>query len=78
MLDAQKLKSTDPVELYITSIYFVMTSFSSVGYGDVTGNQNIEYLYQCLVEMLGIGIFGYMTGMIQEVMTQITEADPST
>ena len=55
-----------------------MTSFSSVGYGDVTGNQNIEYLYQCLVEMLGIGIFGYMTGMIQDFMSQITEADPST
>ena len=28
--------------------------------------------------MLGIGIFGYMTGMIQEFMMQITEADPST
>lgn len=28
--------------------------------------------------MLGIGIFGYMTGMIQDFMSQITEADPST
>lgn len=38
MLDDKKIKSTNPIELYITSIYFVMTSFSSVGYGDVTGN----------------------------------------
>lgn len=45
-------------------MYFIMTSFSSVGYGDVTGSEETEYLYQCVIEMLGIGVFGYMTGMI--------------
>ena len=54
-----------------------MTSFSSVGYGDITGQVPAEYIYQCLIEMLGLGIFGYMTGIIQGVMRKFTEADQS-
>lgn len=41
-----------------------MTSFTSIGYGDVTGDTNHEYLYQMLVEIVGICIFSYMTGLI--------------
>jgi hypothetical protein len=31
--------------LYISSFYFVITTFSSVGYGDVTGNTKEEYIF---------------------------------
>ena len=34
-----------------------MTSFTSIGYGDVTGTTSHEYLYQMLVEIVGICIF---------------------
>ena len=54
----------DLASLYITSQYWVLTSYTSVGYGDITGTSTDEYLYQMLLEMLGIGIFGYMTGLI--------------
>ena len=47
---------------YITSIYFIIASFSSVGYGDVYGFTQMENLYQLMLEMLGIIIFGYMIG----------------
>lgn len=57
-------QDTDFSSLYITSIYWVMTSFTSIGYGDVTGATNHEYLYQMLVEIVGICIFSYMTGLI--------------
>ena len=76
-IDEKKLIDDEYWSLYICSIYFIMTSFSSVGYGDITGQVSVEYLYQCLVEMLGLGIFGYMTGIIQGVMMKITEADQS-
>jgi len=52
-----------------------MTSFSSVGYGDVTGQTSYEYLYQMLIEMLGIGIFGYMTGLIQTIFVGLGVKD---
>ena len=49
-------------DLYITAFYFIITSFSSVGYGDVKGNTFTEYQFQLVVEIIGIGFFGYMTG----------------
>lgn len=61
--------------MYVTSFYWVLTSFSSVGYGDVTGETEFEYLYQCLIEMIGIGVFGYMTGLIQNLIINIKSKD---
>jgi len=40
----------------------VITTFSSVGYGDVLGVTENEHLFQMIVEMAGIGFFGYMIG----------------
>lgn len=52
-----------------------MTSFTSIGYGDVTGLSSKEYMYQMLVELLGIGIFSFMTGLIQGLVLQIGGSD---
>jgi hypothetical protein len=48
--------------LYITAVYFVITTFSSVGYGDVYGDSEMEWVFQIILEMLGIIVFGYMIG----------------
>jgi voltage-gated potassium channel len=50
--------------LYTSSFYFVITTFTSVGYGDIKGNTNQEYLFQLLVELIGMGFFGYLTGSL--------------
>ena len=34
--------------LYIVSLYFVLTTLSTVGYGDVVGTENLEYVYQMI------------------------------
>jgi len=65
----------DLLSLYITSQYWVFTSYTSVGYGDITGTSYVEYLYQMLIEMLGIGIFGYMTGLIQTLFIGLGSKD---
>ena len=51
--------------IYVTSVYWVITSFSSIGYGDIVGTSDREMGYQMLIEMMGIGVFGYMIGTIQ-------------
>jgi hypothetical protein len=45
-------------------MYWVITSFSSVGYGDISGSTDYEYIFQMIVEMVGIGFFGWMIGTI--------------
>jgi hypothetical protein len=59
---ASNMQQDDYWSLYITSIYFIIATFSSVGYGDVYGYTQTENLFQIVVEMLGIIVFGYMIG----------------
>jgi hypothetical protein len=39
------------VDIYITSLYWVVTTLSTVGYGDVSGNTYQEYLFTMAVEV---------------------------
>lgn len=61
-------KKKDFMYLYMMSIYWTITSFSSVGYGDITGQTILEYIFQMIVEMIGIGFFGYMIGTFQQLL----------
>lgn len=60
-LSPENMKN-DFVYLYTISVYWVITSFASVGYGEITGQTDNEYLFIMMVEMVGIGFFGYMIG----------------
>jgi hypothetical protein len=47
-------KNLDPDDnqyssLYIISLYYILTTLSTVGYGDVVGTENIEYCFQMIV-----------------------------
>lgn len=56
------IQKLDFSSIYTTSIYWVITTFTSIGYGDVCGHSIIEYIYILLVEMVGMCFFGYMMG----------------
>lgn len=50
------------LDLYIAAIYWVMTTLTTVGYGDFSGNTNRENIFQMIVIFIGIGFFGYIIG----------------
>ena len=57
-----EIQNEDFISYLITANYWVITSFTSVGYGDVLGSTSIEYLYVMLIEMVGIfGLIGMQT-----------------
>ena len=74
-LMADNMQLDDYWSLYITSTYFVIASFSSVGYGDVYGYTQMENLFQLMVEMLGIIVFGYMIGTFQQLLLSFQVKD---
>lgn len=43
--------------LYITSMYFITTTITTIGYGDIYGVSMAERLYIILVMFLGILVF---------------------
>ena len=50
--------------------YFIITTLTTVGYGDFKGYTPQEYLFQIGVEFLGIGVFSYLMNSINSLFDQ--------
>jgi hypothetical protein len=61
--------------LYISSIYFIITSFTSIGYGDIRGYTKWEQEFLLLMLIVGIGFYGYMIGTIQQLLASMVTTD---
>lgn len=58
------LLEPDTFESLLTSFYFVMTTFSTVGYGDYSPVTAAGRLFTVLMYLLGIGLLGVVIGKI--------------
>ena len=54
--------------VYIAAIYWVITTFTTVGYGDFAGNNTEEFFYQMTIQMIGIMIFSYLMGNMNSIV----------
>lgn len=51
--------------LYVTSIYWSMTTLTTIGYGDITPNTINEKIYACVCYILGISMFASLVTSLQ-------------
>ena len=51
-------------EIYANAFYFILTTITTVGYGDISGNTTVEYLFSMGVEFIGLTFFSFLTGTI--------------
>lgn len=56
------------VQLYFTSIYFVMTTILTVGFGDITPQTNIEIIIAILLEIIGVSLNVLITAYMVAAM----------
>jgi len=64
-----------PSTKYITSFYWVVTTLTTVGYGDFKGFTTEEYIFTMLVEFCGILFFSIMMGSINEIFLDGGDSD---
>ena len=50
--------------VYLTSLYFTITTITTVGYGDISGSNSWERIFCILVMMIGVIGFSYATGIL--------------
>ena len=69
LLEAEKIGRVPEASEYFTSIYpnafyFILTTITTVGYGDITGSTSAEYVFSMFVEFIGLTFFSLLTGTI--------------
>ena len=47
---------------YIASLYWTVTTVTTVGYGDITPTAPAERVYAIICMVVGTGVFGYVIG----------------
>jgi CRP-like cAMP-binding protein len=57
-------RKDDKLFLYLHSFYFIQTTMSTVGYGDLLPVRRGEVMFAMFVQVLGTAIFGYVVGLM--------------
>ena len=62
--DLTLVKYDYKIDLFINAFYFILTTITTVGYGDINGNTTTELLFSMCVEFVGLTFFSFLTGTI--------------
>jgi hypothetical protein len=61
-------KDVDFATEYNMAMYFITTTLSTIGYGDITPNDNISRIYTMGVQLLGVCVFGVVIGQVSRLL----------
>ena len=64
-----------PANQYLTSFYFMITTFSTVGYGDMSANNAYEKIFCILIMCIGVTAFAMGTSTLTNVLQTYNQED---
>ena len=59
----------DENQLYIMSLYFIVTTTSTVGYGDLSASTTIERIYCVVIMLAGVTAFTFISGALSSILS---------
>jgi len=58
----------DPLDQYLISLYWSVTTITTVGYGDISGVNNTERTFCALVMIVGVISFSFASGSLSSIL----------
>ncbi len=68
------IESSGAVAQYIRSLYWTITTMTTVGYGDITPARPAEYVFASLTMLMGASIYAFIIGSIASLLSSIQAA----
>lgn len=56
------------LDLYFTSYYFTVTTITTVGYGDISGNSSIERVICFFLHLIGVLTYSFASGSLTSII----------
>ncbi len=65
------------VDLYVTSMYFTVTTVLTVGYGDISAYSVAEKIFCIILMLIGVISFSYSTGALSTIIQSVDAKEAS-
>jgi hypothetical protein len=65
------------IEQYIRSLYWTITTMTTVGYGDITPARNVEYVLSAIIMLMGASLYAFIIGSVASLLSSIQAAKNS-
>ena len=69
---------TDISSLYITAVYYTVTTISTVGYGDISGNNDVERIICIILMITGVFFFSISSGSFTNIISNYEQLNAKT
>ncbi|HUT79050.1 MAG TPA: cyclic nucleotide-binding domain-containing protein [Polyangia bacterium] len=64
-------QASGQLRTYVRALYFVITTWATVGFGDISAITLSQTLFAILLEILGAGTFGYLVGNVASLLANL-------
>jgi voltage-gated potassium channel len=66
-----------PIAQYVRSLYWTITTMTTVGYGDITPARTLEYVFSAIIMLMGASLYAFIIGSIASLLSSIQAAKNS-